>query len=216
MKDFNKLNFRSNDYIPTLSIDEKNKNTVSGYALKFNTLSCPLVDGVIGYRETISPEALDYDIIQSSDIFAFINHDENLGVLARSRYGKGKLQLSIDNVGLKYEFKLGKSPVCDQLRQYLEDEIITKSSFAFTIAKKEYLKNEDGTEYIDEDGLYVLRILKFDKIFDISPVYEPAYEDTNSQLRNKNNTVNQDILNEIKQLRLKEYYKKLRKKYRIL
>jgi len=219
MKDFERLQRRSIDDTPTINVDEKS-NTVVGYALKFNTLSCDLG----GYIETIDPEALDDTIIRNSDIFALINHNENLGVLARSRYGKGKLKLSIDNVGLRYEFKLSDSPVCNQLRQYLDDEIITKSSFSFTIDKYEWVNNADGSEYVDDNGLQRLRIKRFNQLYDVSPVFEPAYQDTESALRCEN-TVDNHIINELnerqsnlrtqKQLRLDEYYTKIRKKYNI-
>ena len=208
-----KLQRRAIDDNVEINADD-NIRTVSGYALKFNTLSCDLG----GYLETIAPEALDNDILSNSDIFAFINHDEKLGVLARSRFGKGKLLLSIDNIGLKYEFKVSdKSPCHQQLMQYLDDEIITKSSFSFTVADYEWVNNEDGTEYVDADGLQRLIIRKFDRLFDVSPVFEPAYFDTSSEIR-KANEVNNDIINEMnqrKQNKLDNYYKKIRKKYRL-
>ena len=218
MENYNKIQRRSIDETPVIQDNEK--NIVSGYALKFNTLSCDLG----GYIETIDRQALDESIIQHSDILAFINHDERLGVLARSRYGKGKLQLSIDHIGLRYEFKLSNSPVCQQLRQYLEDEIITKSSFAFTVDKYEWVNNPDGSEYFDENGLQRLVIKRFDKLYDVSCVYSAAYDDTEAKLRTAN-TIDIDIVNQLTERQnnavqrrknhLNQYYQRIRKKYGI-
>ena len=220
MKDIEKLQRRSIDDIPTIIADEKLR-VVSGYALKFNTLSCDLG----GYIETIDPSALDETIIKQSDIFAVINHSYDCGgVLARSRFGKGKLLITVDNIGLRYEFKLSDSPVHNQLRQYLDDEIITKSSFSFTISDYQWVNNSDGSEYVDENGLQRLIIKRFDKIFDVSPVFEPAYQDTECKIRTSN-AIDTDILNELsnrqsnmfqkRQQKLDQYFTQIRKKYGI-
>ena len=212
---------RAIDDVPTIETDDKT-SYCSGYALKFGVNSCDLG----GYIETIEREALTDEIIQNSDIFAFINHDERLGVLARSRFGKGKLSLTIDDVGLHYSFKLGKSPVCEQLRQYLEDEIITKSSFAFTVAEGgyEWIDNQDGTPFIDENGLQRLKIKQFNLLYDISPVFEPAYNDTECKLHTSN-SIDENIIIQMNERKLKhnihiknkldEYFTNIRKKYRI-
>ena len=222
MTNLDKLQRRSIDDTPNVTTNDKEQRIVSGYALKFNTLSCDLG----GYIETISPSALDDEIINKSDIFFFINHDERLGVLARSRFGKGKLKLSIDDIGLRYEFKLSDSPVCNQLRQYLDDEIITKSSFSFTIAEGgyEWINNPDGSEYIDENGLQRLIIKRFDRLYDCSSVFEPAYQDTECSIRMANE-IDDTIIQELNQRKnnvviqrntyLDNYYTSIRKKYRI-
>ena len=217
--EMDKLHIRSISDTPIIDTND-NKNTVSGYAFKYGTESQDLG----GYIETIEQGALTTDILKKSDVFCFINHDENL-VCARRRFDRGKLKLTIDDIGLKYEFQLNdKSPIHNQLRQYLEDEIITKSSFAFTIDDYEWVNNADGTEYTDENGLHRLKIKRFAQIFDCSPVFEPAYQNTSSELRS-NDSVNSEILDELnirkanvnhtRQNQLDQYYKKIRKKYRI-
>ena len=109
--------------------------TVEGLAIVFNSDSQDM-----GFIETISPNAIDEDTIKRSDIFVYLNHDENRGVLARSRYGKGSLQLSLESDGLHYRFEAPKTQLGDELLSYLERGEITTSSFAFTLPK------EGGTE----------------------------------------------------------------------
>ena len=55
-------------------------NKVEGYAVVFNSES----QWLGGFFEEIAPEALDEATIESSDIFANINHDEDK-VLARRK-----------------------------------------------------------------------------------------------------------------------------------
>ena len=222
MTNLDNLQRRSIDDIPNVTTNDKEQRIVSGYALKFNTLSCDLG----GYIETINPSALDDDIINSSDIFMLVNHDPSQ-VVGRLRYSKSKnLRLYLDNIGLKYEIKLSDCPIHNQLRQYIADEIITKSSFSFTIAEGgyEWVNNPDGSEYIDENGLQRLIINRFDKLFDVSPVFEPAYIDTECSIRMANE-IDDTIINEFNQRKnniviqrqnyLDNYYTNIRKKYRI-
>lgn len=143
----------------------ENSRTVEGYALVFNSLSKDLGS----FREVIVPESLE-GVIERSDIMALLNHDNSRGILARSRFGKGSLSLEIDEVGLKYRFEAPKTALGDELLEYLRRNDITSSSFAFTVSEDNWKKESDGT--------YIRTITKFNKLFDVSPVYEPAYDAT--------------------------------------
>lgn len=208
MKD--KIQYRYIDHQPVVE-----DNTVSGYALVFNKLS----SDVGGYRERILPGAADDEILNNSDVFCYLNHEEARGVLERRRYGKGGLELIIDETGLLYRFKLGDSPLCRELRYYLDRGIITKSSFSFTVADYRWLDDEHGNPVYDENGLQQMDIIKFDRLFDVSPVFEPAYLDTSVSVRNK--TDNLLFINECneRKARLKQptddYYINIRKKYNL-
>lgn len=173
---------------------------IEGYAMVFNTPSQDLG----GFKEVILPESIDETIIKSSDIFCYINHNENTGVLARSRYGVGSLKLTIDDVGLKYSFKLGKSYHHQQLLEYIERGEIFGSSFAFTVLEDEILKGEDGT--------YIRYIKRFDRLYDVSPVFEPAYLATDVSVRSRVEKIKNDENSRMQ--RLKELYVELENKYR--
>lgn len=143
----------------------ENSRTVEGYALVFNSLSRNLG----GFYEVISPEAVE-GVIERSDIMCLLNHADNRGILARSKYGKGSLSLTIDETGLKYRFDSPKTSLGDELLEYLNRGDIDSSSFAFTVAEDKWVKGEDG--------MYTRTITKFDRLFDVSPVFEPAYDAT--------------------------------------
>ena len=67
------------------------------------------------------------------------------------------------------------TPLGDELIESLKRGDISESSFAFTV--------EDDNWERKEDGSYVRTILKFERLYDVSPVYYPAYEDTSVALR---------------------------------
>lgn len=142
---------------------------IEGYALVFNSLS-NLIGG--GFREKINPNALD-GIIQKSDVFATLNHQKERGILARSKKGNGTLTLTIDEKGLKYEFEAPKTALGDETIEMLTRGDITASSFVFTIKNDKWDKQEDGT--------YIRTIENFDELYDVSPVFKPAYEDTTAE-----------------------------------
>lgn len=143
---------------------------VEGYALLFNTTSRNLG----GFVERIEPDAMN-GVIEHSDIMAVLNHDNSRGILARSRFGVGSLTLSVDERGLKYTFSAPKTALGDECLEYLRRGDITQSSFAFTVAEDSWAKQEDGT--------YIRTIKKFDRLYDVSPVFEPAYFGTEVKCR---------------------------------
>ncbi len=141
--------------------------TVEGTAIVFNSDSVDM-----GFTETIDPSAITDETIKSSDVFAYLDHNDNRGVLARCKYGKGSLDLWIEQDGLHYRFEAPKTQLGDELLSYLTRGEITASSFAFTVA-------EGGDKWTrDADGTLSRRITKIDRLFDVSPVFQPAYETT--------------------------------------
>lgn len=153
------------------TVDEE-KRHVEGYALLFNTDSRPMLGGDL--IERIAPTALD-GVLEKSDVLCLMNHDERRGVLARYRMGKGSLSLTVDEKGLKYAFDAPNTALGDDLVESLKRGDIAESSFAFTVA-------EDNWE-CKSDGSYVRTIVQIEQLYDVSPVYYPAYEDTSVALR---------------------------------
>lgn len=146
--------------------------TVTGMAVVFNSDSENL-----GFIERIHPEAITEDTINKSDVLAKFNHDDNK-VLARSKYGKGSLKLSIDERGVAYEFESPKTALGDELLEYLERGDISASSFAFTISK------EEGAEkWTKRNGTIYRDIYSIDRLYDVSPVFNPAYSATTCSKR---------------------------------
>lgn len=165
--------------------------TVEGYALVFNSESRDLG----GFTEIIEPTALE-GVLEKSDILCLLNHDESRGILARNNKGVGSLQLEVDEKGLKYRFDAPNTALGDELLEGLKRGDISTSSFAFTIAKDTWSK---------VDGKYVRAINQFKELFDVSPVYRPAYEATSV------NTRGLEDLKKVEKQELEDYYNELRK-----
>lgn len=179
--------YRNNSDISlrSLETDTEDSRIVSGYAAKFETESQD-----IGFVEIIKKGAITEETIMRSDIFARFNHNEDT-VLARSRYGEGTLALELRDDGLYYEFEAPHTAIGDELLEHLKRGEITTSSFAFTLP-------EDGTGdkwYKREDGTVVREILKIDKLYDVSPVWEPAYLSTTCSKRAKEMLKNFEEIN---------------------
>ena len=183
---------------------EQGSRTVSGYGSVFNSQSEDL-----GFIETIDPKAITDETIKRSDVFATLNHD-NDKILARCKYGSGSLELKCDDKGLYYRFDAPKTDLGDELLEHLDRGEIDSSSFAFTVKRDEWTKGDDGKSY--------RRILEIDQVFDISPVYCPAYPEAICQKRNKpsdyadkiNTLEKRDMDNKEKLIQLEEEIKKLK------
>lgn len=159
----------------TRSADSDSRR-VEGYALVFNSLSRDL-GGVV---ERIAPHALD-GVLEDSDIKCWLNHDASRGALARCRGANvaqaeagNSLELEVDDIGLRYAFDAPRTALGDELLESLRRGDINQSSFAFTV-------KEDKWERM-EDGMARRTILKFDRLYDVSPVYDPAYLGTSVDL----------------------------------
>lgn len=146
---------------------------VEGYALVFDSRSEDL-----GFYEVIDKEAISQAMIDSCDVFALLNHDDNR-VLARSKNGQGSLKLEVDDKGLHYSFDAPKTALGDELLEYLSRGEITGSSFAF------YVDWEDDTAQSWEtvNGIKYRYIHKIQYIHDVSPVFVPAYNATSVSKR---------------------------------
>jgi uncharacterized protein len=83
----------------------KDGRTITGTAIIFNSKSVMLAGNNRRFYEIIKPEAVTYSLINSSDILMLYNHSDNSGVLARSKKGKGTLKISIDSIGVHYQFE---------------------------------------------------------------------------------------------------------------
>lgn len=152
---------------------EGEKRTISGYAAKFNKESELLYGSFV---EVIEPGAFD-DVLQD-DVRALLNHDNNF-ILARTK--SGTLNLSVDEIGLRYEFTAPDTTAGNDLLQSIKRGDISQSSFGFTIASGgaewEIIENEDNS--VKE----IRRIKKIKRLYDVSPVTFPAYPDTEVAVR---------------------------------
>ena len=139
---------------------------IEGYAIVFNSLS----NNLGGFREIIEQGAITDELIKNSDILCLMNHDIKKGVLARSYQGRGSLKLDIDEHGLHYSFEAPKTALGDEVLEGIRRGDIAKCSFAFVCGEDNWTK--------DENGEYIRHVKKINKLYDVSLVYHPAYDET--------------------------------------
>lgn len=165
------------------NFDEESRK-IQGYALKFDSES-----QYMGFYEKIDRSALTEDVLAKSDIFALLNHDSDK-VLARNRYGQdsASLKLELREDGLYYEFEAPHTQYGDELIEHLKRGEIFASSFAFSLP----VDSTGDVRSRDEKGVLHRTITKIARLYDVSPVFEPAYLATSCTKRTLN------ILEEIK------------------
>ena len=147
-----------------------NGRTVSGYAIRFNEDSA-----FMGFTERINPSALPASMLENADIFAYFNHDWSK-VLART---PNSLKLDLRDDGLYYEFEAPNTQDGNDLLEHIKRGEMYGTSFAFSLP-------EDGSGEVwtkQEDGTYLREIVMFDALYEISPVYTPAYPTTSVSAR---------------------------------
>jgi len=153
---------------------DKESRKVEGYALLFGVDS----DG-LSFTERIEAGALD-GVIEKSDVFALLNHDNTRGILARCTGGDGpSMKLTVDEKGLRYEFEAPKTQLGDELLENLRRGEVTTSSFCFDMNG-----GEEKWEKLGDDQ-WVRTINRFGNLYDVSPVYSAAYSKTSVCLRGK-------------------------------
>lgn len=148
--------------------DGSNNLVIEGYAAVYNS------EADIGglFTETIERGAFDNADLR--DVPMKYNHTDNVPILARTR--NKSLILTPDDKGLRVHAELLDTTDGIDMYKRIKAGLIDKMSFAFTVPK--------GGSIWERDGKY-RRITKFDRIFDVSVVDTPAYEDTSIYARSK-------------------------------
>lgn len=148
--------------------DENNEMFVEGYFAVFGS-TYEMWDGVV---ETIDPHAFDETI--GDDIRCLTNHKSEL-VLGRTK--AGTLTLSLDDTGLFGRVTINPNDrQAVDLYERVKRGDVDQCSFGFDILEQEYDYRQDGS---------VLTTLKKVKLYEVSVVTFPRYEDTYVQARQK-------------------------------
>lgn len=137
---------------------------LEGYAVVFES------PATHGFTEIIDKKALDNT--DMTDVALKYNHMDNVLILARTR--NKSLTLKVDDKGLYIRAKLIDTQMNKDVYKMVKEGLLDKMSFAFTVRKEEW--NEEVTER---------RILDIDKLFDVSVVDIPFYDDTELYARSK-------------------------------
>ncbi len=138
--------------------------TIVGLAAVFESLS----ENLGGFREQIMPGA--FDDADMTDVRGLFNHDPNF-VLGRTR--SDTLELEITSKGLRFEIELPDTQtIRDLVLEPIKRGDVDQASFGFIVAPGGATFDEN------EDGVLIRTITKFMRIFDVSPVTFPAFQDT--------------------------------------
>lgn len=143
---------------------------IEGYAAVYDEVAD--IGGM--FKETIARGA--FDGADMRDVPLKYNHADNVYILARTR--NKSLTLSVDDHGLKIRAALLDTTDGVDMYKRIKAGLIDKMSFAFTIA-------DDGQRWERSEGGKLRTITKFDRIFDVSVVDMPAYDNTSIYARSK-------------------------------
>ena len=142
---------------------EEDKMRISGYAAVFN-VKTNLFEN---YYEKIDKSA--FDSADLSEVVLRYNHEDSQLILASTK--NNTLKLSVDNFGLKVEAELIDNQFNADMYKLIQAGAIDKMSFAFSY-------DPDSSEWIFTDEKSIEIIKKIDKVFDVSIVDFPQYQET--------------------------------------
>lgn len=155
---------------------EATGRTIRGLAIATDSWSKYLFSEDRGeFREIIRPEALSEDLIRKSDVMLSVDHNPGK-VLARSKYGRGSLKLSLTHRGLEFETEAPNTTLGNDMLEMLKRGDYSQCSFCFTLGKNNERWYHDGEDLCRE-------ITGFDRLYDVAIVYDPAYDATECDAR---------------------------------
>ena len=160
---------------------EDDKVVVEGYAARFDD------ETVIGgkFAERVARGA--FEGADMSNTVALFNHDWNMPL---ARVGNG-LELSVDEVGLRYRFELGDQSYARDLAENIRMGNVSTSSFGFTVA-------DDSWERRDDMNLRTINSVG--TLFDVSPTTQGAYPTTEVGLRSMEAALDAEVEEELRKL----------------
>ena len=145
---------------------EADKMIVEGYAIVFDEPTD------IGYIEIIERGALNG--CDMSDVCMKYNHEDTTLIMARTR--NKSLQLSVDDHGLKVYAELIDTQSNRDIYKSIQAGLLDKMSFSFIVS---------DANWDTVDGQDIRRITGISKLFDVSVVDVPAYDQTEIYARSK-------------------------------
>lgn len=151
--------------------------TIEGYAIVFGVESVLLVDYWDAYREIIEPGAVTAEDLKGFDIKMTMYHNREK-ILARSNKGEGTLNLSVDEVGVKYSFEAPNTPDGDTALELVRRGDLSGSSFMYWTDESNNVRYEKK-----DDGTLLRHVHKVSQIYDMTIAADPAYTQTNVTAR---------------------------------
>ena len=168
---------------------ENGGRRISGKAISFDTQS-----NDIGFIEILHRGCISQELIDSSNIVFLYNHDYNQ-VIARANKGKGTLNIDLRDDGVYFDLEVPNTTMGNDLLENIRLGNITQCSFGFSYA------NEEGA-YKDEKigDVWYRNVYKIGKLYDLSAVTYPAYDDTYVNARMQERSKMEDKLKETEEI----------------
>lgn len=141
--------------------------TVRGHAAVFDRLSLDLG----GFRERIAPDAFDRVLDGNPDVHLLQDHS-TLHTLARTK--NKTLELRRDPVGLHFWAKVAPTSYARDLQILMERGDVDQASFAFTVARDEWL--------VDDQEQVTRTILEVGELYDVTITAQGAYPQTDTSV----------------------------------
>lgn len=135
---------------------------IEGYAVVFES------PATHGFTEIIDRNA--FNECDMRDVPLKYNHSDNFLILARTR--NNSLELILDDKGLKIRATLIDTTNNRDIYKMIKAGLLDKMSFAFTVSDEEWDYETDTR-----------RILRIDKLYDVSVVDTPFYDTTSIYAR---------------------------------
>lgn len=143
---------------------------ISGYAVVFEQPSRPFWDE---WYEVIARGA--FDNTDMSDVMMVVDHSREVGdVLARYKNGSGSLDITVDELGVKFRFAVPDTQRGRDVLALIERGDISECSFAFWVKRDEW---RYGVE-INDTVMDERRVTEVAKLADLSIVVTGQYGQT--------------------------------------
>ncbi len=153
------------------AVGEDEKMTIEGYAIVFDEPATHKY-GNRSFTETVKKGALDKTNMK--DVPLRYNHNDNIMIMARTR--NKSLRLTVDPKGLLIQADLLDTQSNRDLYKGIQEKLIDKMSFAFTVADR-------GDTWTYGDTETTRDITAIDRLYDVSVVDTPFYEGTSIYAR---------------------------------
>lgn len=153
-----------------IGTDSESEGRIYGRAVVFNTPTVMYTDPDTGIQYLEEIDAHAFDGAEMSDVILNVNHEGQ--ALARTR--NKTLELMLSPLSLDIDADMTKSQASRDALEAVQNGLLDKMSFAFTVAP-------GGDDYDSESHKRTIR--KIARLFDVSLVNFPAYEQTSVSAR---------------------------------
>jgi HK97 family phage prohead protease len=143
---------------------------IEGYAATFGTVA-----NIGSFNEVIQRGAFKRTLADGDDVVALVDHNPSMILGRRSA---GTLMLEEDSIGLRFSCGLPDTSVARDAYANLKAGNLRECSFGF------FVDDEDGEQWSQTPDGRMLRTLVSVRLFDVSVVTFPAYDNTNAAARN--------------------------------